>query len=356
MPELDRPTRPVPAPSPALLSGENADVYFLRTAEVLRRDGRNPIVTMEVFCRKEGATLCGIDEVKGLLALVLEADLAAGRANVWALRDGDVIAAKEVVLRIRAPYLSIAHLETAYLGALAHGTGWATAARTIVDAAAPTRVIAFGARHVHPNVADRLDHAALIGGALGASTSVASARHGIAPVGTMPHSLVLIYGDTVEAALAFDRAMDGSVPRIVLVDTLLDEAEEATRVAKALGDRLTGVRLDRASELGGVTPELVAQVRAALDAAGATSAKIVISGGLSVERITQFKAAGSAVDTFAVGSAISGARPVDFTADIHEIDGLPIGKRGRSRGLTDAPRLREVDLAAWRDAVRKGSA
>lgn len=354
MPDLDRPTRPVPAPLPAVLRGDNADVYFLRTQQVLRGDGRNPIVTMEVFCRKDGATLCGIDEVKGLLAVALHEEDAAGRVKVWALRDGDVIQAKEVVLRIRAPYLSFAHLETAYLGAMAHGTGWATAARSVVEAAAPTRVIAFGARHVHPNVADRLDHAALIGGAQAASTSAASARHAIEPVGTMPHALVLIYGDTVEAALAFDRQVDQQVPRIVLVDTFRDEAEESTRVAQALGERLAGVRLDRASELGGVTPELVAQVRAALNAAGATSAKIVISGGLSVERIKQFKAAGSAVDTFAVGSAISAAKPIDFTADIHEIDGVPIGKRGRAMGLTEAPRLREVDLAAWREATLKG--
>ena len=314
MPELDRPTRPVPAPLPAVLSGENADVYFLRTQQVLRIDGRNPIVTMEAFCRKEGATLCGIDEVKGLLAVALHEEAAVGRATVWGLRDGDVIGAKEVVLRIRAPYLSFAH----------------------------------------PNVADRLDHAALIGGAQGASTSAASARHGIAPVGTMPHALVLIYGDTVEAALAFDRAMESEVPRIVLVDTFRDEAEESARVAAALGNRLGGVRLDRASELGGVTPELVAEVRAALDGAGATSAKIVISGGLTVERIAQFKAAGSAVDTYAVGSAISGTRPIDFTADIHDIDGTPIGKRGRASGLTESPRLREVDLAAWREAMLKG--
>jgi len=354
MPELDRPARPVPTPLPAILRGDNADVYFLRTQAVLKHDGRNPIVTMEAFCRREGATLCGIDEVKGLLAVALHDEAAAGRATVWGLRDGDVINANEVVLKIRAPYFSFAHLETAYLGAMAHGTGWATAARAIVDAAAPTRVIAFGARHVHPNVADRLDHAALIGGAEGASTSVASGRHRIAPVGTMPHALVLIYGDTVEAALAFDRAIGSEVPRIVLVDTLRDEAEEAARVAAALGDRLGGVRLDRASELGGVTPELVAEVRAALDDAGATSAKIVISGGLTAERIAQFKAARSAVDTYAVGGAISGARPIDFTADLHEIDGTPIGKRGRTIGVTEAPRLREVDLAAWREATLRG--
>ena len=351
MPELDRPTRPVPRPLPALLTGENADVYFLRTERVLAGEGRNPLVTMEVFCRRAGATLCGIDEAKGLLSLALEADAAAGRATVWALKDGDQIAAKEVVLRIRAPYQSIVRLETAYLGMMAHGTGWATAARAIVDAAAPTPVIAFGARHVHPNIADRLDYAAIIGGAMGASTTAGSARAGRLPVGTMPHALVLIFGDTVEAALAFDRQIAGDVPRIVLGDTFRDESEESTRVAAALGGTLAGVRLDRASELGGVTPALVAEVRAALDAAGAATAQIVISGGVSLERIAEFKAAKSRVDTYAVGSAISGIRPIDFTADIHEIDGQPIGKRGRPSGVTATPRLREVDLAAWRAAL-----
>ena len=351
MADLDRPVRPVPRPLPSLFSGENADVYFLRTERVLAAEGRDPLVTMEVFCRRDGALLCGIDEVKGLLALALEADAAAGRASVWALRDGDSIAAKEVVLRIRAPYRSIARLETAYLGMLAHGTGWATAAREIVEAAAPTPVIAFGARHVHPNIADRLDYAAIIGGATGASTTAGSSRAALAPIGTMPHALVLIYGDTVEAALAFDRQIERDVPRIVLVDTFRDESEESARVAAALGERLGGVRLDRASELGGVTPALVAEVRAALDDAGATSAQIVISGGLSLERIREFKAAGSRVDTYAVGSAISGVRPIDFTADIHEVDGVAIGKRGRGAGITASPRLREVDLAAWRAAL-----
>lgn len=354
MDELDRPLRPVPAPLPALLTGENADIYFLRTEAVLAAEGRNPVVSMEVFCRRDGAVLCGIDEVKGLLGVALAADVAAGRASAWALRDGDAIAAKEVVLRIRAPYRSIARLETAYLGMLAHGTGWATAAREIVEAAAPTPVIAFGARHVHPNVADRLDYAAIVGGAVGASTTAGSARHALAPVGTMPHALMLIYGDTLAAAEAYDRVAEPGAPRIVLVDTFRDEAEESARVARALGPRLAGVRLDRASELGGVTPELVREVRAALDGAGAQHAKIIVSGGLTTERIAAFRAVGAPVDTYAVGSAISGVRPIDFTADIHEIDGRPVGKRGRASGPTPSPRLRPVDLDAWRLAATPG--
>jgi nicotinate phosphoribosyltransferase len=165
----------------------------------------------------------------------------------------------------------------------------------------------------------------------------------------MPHSLVLIFGDTVEAALAFDRDLDADVARIVLVDTFKDEAEEALRVAHALGDRLYGIRLDTPSERGRVTADLVKEVRARLDQEGYQHVKIVVSGGLNPERIAYFKEQGALVDSYAVGSYISGATPIDFTGDIKEIDGRPIAKRGRIPGVTESTRLQKIDLTLWRD-------
>jgi nicotinate phosphoribosyltransferase len=163
----------------------------------------------------------------------------------------------------------------------------------------------------------------------------------------MPHSLVLIFGDTVQAAEAFDRHMPPDVPRIVLVDTFHDEAEEALRVAHALGDRLYGVRLDTPQERGRVTPDLVREVRARLDQEGYGHVKIIVSGGLNPERISFFKEQGAPVDSYAVGSYIAGARPIDFTGDLKEIDGHAIAKRGRIPGLTPSPRLQKLDLEAW---------
>jgi nicotinate phosphoribosyltransferase len=160
---------------------------------------------------------------------------------------------------------------------------------------------------------------------------------------------VLIFGDTVRAAEAFDRDMPPDVPRIVLVDTFKDEAEEALRVAQALGDRLYGVRLDTPSERGRVTADLVTEVRARLDREGYGHVRIVVSGGLTPERILYFKEKAAPVDSFAVGSYISGATPIDFTGDIKEIDGQPIAKRGRIPGVTDSPRLKALDLTTWRD-------
>jgi nicotinate phosphoribosyltransferase len=334
------------SPSSEILSGESADVYFARAELVLEREGLDPVVTMEVFGRQAGI-LCGIDEAKNLLAHVL-ADAPNGTVTVEALDDGDAFGAKEIVLRIDARYRQFGLYETAILGMLAQSTGWATAARECVDAAAPAPVISFGARHVHPDITDVLDYAAIVGGCVGASTPAGARLAGLAPTGTMPHSLVLIFGDTVRAAEAFDRDLDPDVPRIVLIDTFKDEAEEALRVAHALGDRLYGVRLDTPSERGRVTADLVHEVRARLDLEGFQHVKIVVSGGLSPERIAYFKEAEAPVDSFAVGSYISGATPIDFTGDIKEIDGRPIAKRGRIPGRTASSRLKPVDLAAWR--------
>ncbi len=336
-------------PSHEILSGESADVYFARATRILEREGLDPLVAMEIFSRGEGV-LCGIDEAKNLLGHVLEhAD--AGEVVVEALDDGDLFSPKEVVLRIRARYRVFGLYETAILGMMAQATGWATAARACVEAAAPQPVISFGARHVHPDVTDVLDYAAIVGGCVGASTPAGARLANLNPTGTMPHSLVLIVGDTVRAAQAFDRDLGPDVPRIVLVDTFKDEAEEALRVADALGPKLFGIRLDTPSERGRVTTDLVKEIRARLDQAGHGHVRIVVSGGLNPDRIRSFKEQGAPADSFAVGSYISGASPIDFTADIKEIDGRPIAKRGRIPGITASPRLRRVDLAAWRSAV-----
>ena len=60
------------------------------------------------------------------------------------------------------------------------------------------------------------------------------------------------------------------------------------------------------------------------------------------ERIREFLDSSAPVDGFGVGSYISGARPIDFTADLHEIEGKPIAKRGRLPGITPNPRLKRV--------------
>jgi nicotinate phosphoribosyltransferase len=332
-------------PATDVLAGDTADVYFERARHILAAEQLDPVVTMEIFAREE-AVLCGAEEALAYLREILGNGKHLDPAPmVETLHDGDLIGPKEVVMRITARYSEFGLYETAILGILSQSTGWATAARRIVEAAAPIPVIGFGARHVHPSVADQMDYASVVGGCVGASTPAGARLAGLSPTGTMPHALIIIFGDTVRAAEAFDRHIDPDVPRIVLVDTFKDEAEESLRVADALGDRLWGVRLDTPSERGRVTADLVKEVRARLDLAGHERVKIVVSGGLDIDRIGYFKDSGAPVDSFAVGSAISDASPIDFTGDLKEIDGRPVAKRGRIPGRTENPRLQRVELS-----------
>ncbi|MGD9115771.1 MAG: nicotinate phosphoribosyltransferase [Dehalococcoidia bacterium] len=324
-------------PSADVLSGETADIYFARTVEIMRQEKLNPVATMEFFASRAGV-LCGMEEVMALLNKVLAKD----KSEVWALAEGDAMAEREVVLRITAPYQSYGLYETAIDGILAHCSGWATAARQCVEAAGGIPVVSFGARHVYPAVAGVMDYAAIVGGCTGCSSIAGAKLAGVEASGTIPHALILVMGDTVEATRAFDKYMPKSVPRVALVDTFKDEAEEAVRVAQAMGDSLTSVRLDTPAERGRVTPGLVKEVRARLDMAGYKKVKIFVSGGISVERIGYFIESGAPVDAFGVGSYISAAKPIDFTADLHEVDGKPIAKRGRIPGITANPCLKRV--------------
>ncbi|MGE5485250.1 MAG: nicotinate phosphoribosyltransferase [Ignavibacteriales bacterium] len=312
--------------------GATTDIYFVKTYEILKSLGlENTPVVAEIFASRSGV-LAGLPECLSLLR--------RKAVEVWALPEGDEFSDKEVVMRLRGSYGEFGIYETALLGILASSSAWATAARECRLAAGGKTFLAFGARHLHPAVAPVMERAAIIGGAAGASDILGARLAGQEPVGTMPHAVVLIVGDTVKVAMEYDRIMPPGTKRIVLVDTFKDEAEEALRVARELGPRLDGVRLDTPGERGGVTPDLVREVRARLDQAGFKHVNIFVSGGVTPERMTVLAEAGA--DAFGVGSYISGAKPIDMTLDLKEIEGKPIAKRGRIPGITPNPRLKKV--------------
>lgn len=308
------------------------DIYFLRAQEVLRRGERAQTqVTAEIFPSRDGV-MAGHHELKALLH--------GRRLKVEVLPEGCAFEAKETIVRLSGLYQDLGPLETALLGILASTTAWAARTRECVEAAGGKPVLCFGARHLHPAVAPVMEATAKEAGAAGISCVLAAERLGISPSGTIPHACALIVGDTVEMARAFDATQAPDVPRIILVDTFKDEAEEALRVAEALGSRLAGVRLDTPSERGGVTPALVREVRLRLDMNGYSHVKIYVSGGLTPQRIRELAVAGA--DGFGVGSYISAAPPNDMTMDIKIVAGRPVAKRGRIPGLTPTRRLRPL--------------
>jgi nicotinate phosphoribosyltransferase len=337
-------------PVDKMREGYYSDKYFVRARELLRRDRHRPRVTMQVF-GKSHAYLGGIDEAIAILKLCSE---RWDELVVHALYDGDEISPWETVLLIEGPYDAFAVLETLYLGVLARRTRVGTNTRLVVEAARPRQVMFFPARHDHWLVQTGDGYAAHIAGAIGVSTDAQASWWGSEGIGTVPHALIAAYGgDTVRASCKFAEHTDPAIRLITLVDFDNDCVGTSLAVARALGHRLYGVRLDTSETLvdksvipqmgtfkpTGVSPRLVWNVRQALDAEGFGQIKIVVSGGFTVDKIRQFEEQRVPVDAYGVGSSLFGGR-FDFTADVVMVEGKPLAKVGRA--YYPNPRLERV--------------
>lgn len=318
-----------------ILAGDVTDIYFVRTEKILKTRSLNAHVCMEVFMkslpdeRYRWGVFAGLEEVCTLLE---------GRpVTVHALAEGSVFFPRTPVMTIEGKYLDFGEMETAILGCLCQASGIATRASRFKVAAGNKPVMSFGARRIHPSIAPMVERSAFIGGCDGVS-SVAGARLiGENPVGTIPHALVLIMGDTLTATLAFDEIIDRNVPRISLIDTFQDEKFEAIHVAEYMKERLSGIRLDTPSSRRGDFRSLLREVRWELDLRGHTHVRLVVSGGLDVKDVLELA---DVADIFGVGTHLSGSAALDFSMDIVEIEGRPIAKRGKESGKKSVLRCR----------------
>ena len=309
-----------------ILSGLTTDIYFRRTLEVLEREGKDPEVTAEVRTVRlpqnwEWAVLAGIEEVCHLLGgLAVDVD---------SLREGTIFRGDEPILVVRGKYRLFAQHETPLLGLLCQASGVATKAARCRKAAGDKLVVNFGARRMHPTIAPMLDRSAYIGGCDSVSVVKGAELVGIEPTGTMPHALVLIMGDTIEAAKAFHRDIDPEVKRIVLVDTFNDEQIEAVRVAEAMGSDLFAVRLDTPGSRRGNFAAILDEVRWELDLRGYGHVRLFVSGGIDEGDIVRLN---RVADGYGVGTSIASAPSIDFSLDIVEVNGRPLAKRGKRSG------------------------
>jgi nicotinate phosphoribosyltransferase len=338
-------------PVEKMREGYYTDVYFNYARDTLLEDGRHPRVVMQAF-QKRYAVLGGMDEAIAILKLC-SYDWEA--LTVHALYDGDEISPWETVMTIDGDYTLFAHLETCYLGVLARRTLISTNVRRVVDAANGKPILFFPARHDHHRVQTGDGYAAHVAGAIGVSTGAQASWWGGRGVGTVPHALISAYGgNTVLAATKFAEHTEPDVNIVVLVDFENDSVRTSLEVARALGPKLWGVRLDTSRtlvdrslwhEMGdfdprGVNERLVRKVRDALDADGFEQVKIVVSGGFDAERILEFERKGVPVDSYGVGSALIRGEN-DFTSDIVLTNGRPSAKVGRQ--FRPNPRLELVE-------------
>ena len=351
-----------------------SDRYFVRTERTLAHSGRDPVVNLQFFAKRQGV-LAGTFECVRMLQTQLAPGYAHTDLEVDTLHDGDRIEPWDVAFRIRGRYRAFAHLETTLDGVLARRSLIATNAAGAVDAADGVPVIYFAPRHDDWRIQTPDGYAAWVGGGGDVSSDAGGSWWGGEGVGTMPHGLIAAFeGDVVEATLAFARYvrdLEPKVPIVSLVDYNNDCVGDSLAVARAMrsefGDEvLFGVRLDTSGKLvdralmddselwgkeslAGVNPHLVRKVRDALDGEGFEYVGIMVSGGFTPRKIRRFAGLGLPIAAYGVGSSILGhgcesdgvVTDFDFTADIVEVDGKPEAKVGR--GVWENPRLIHVD-------------
>ncbi len=334
-----------------ILEGRVTDIYFHRAMEVLQSKGIRARAKAEFvvkrFPRKyPWAVLAGLDEAMALLRTL--------PVKVKSMPEGTVFYPGEPVMVVEGMYQDFAIHETALLGLLCQASGIATKAARVRVAAGRKPVVHFGARRMHPAISPMIDRSAYIGGCDGVATVAGGELLGIPPSGTMPHAMILLFRDTVEAAKAFDDVIDPLVQRTVLIDTFGDEKFESIRAAEALGKKLFAVRLDTPGSRRGDFRAICNEVRWELDIRGFKHVKILVSGGVDEFSIGNLN---DVVDLYGVGTSISSSPVLDFAMDIVEIDGQPLAKRGKSSGekqvfLNKKSGARYVDLASTK--ARRG--
>ncbi len=327
------------------------DKYFLRAKEILQKENLNPVVKVQVFIRKGGVNVYGIDEAVAILIKY------AKDVRICALNEGDHFDNGEVVMTIEAPIQEIIDLETMYLGVLSAETTLQNGGRRvypsevfnnmekIVKLVAPRPVSYFGARHWRYNNDGSFAGACCAAGAANCSTDIGAKAWGkdCKGVGTIPHSLEAIYhwkygliNAVKESTKAFDQYMDIDIPRVALVDYANQEVTDSLRIAHIVD----AVRIDTCGEnimegvlrppgvgIGGVYC-----VRRLLDNNHFNKVKIILSSGFgNVVKVKAFLDAEKALniklfDGLGVGGVFESRMA---TADIIEVYDREVHKVGR---------------------------
>src|SRR3990172_6529746 len=294
--------------------------------KILKAKGIDKRVKAEFIAKElpdnaEWAVFAGLEEVAELLRGM--------KVNVRAMEEGTIFRPLQPVMEIEGMYNDFGIYETALLGLICQASGIATKAARCKKAAGPRAVISFGARRMHPVLAPMIERSAYIGGCDGVAVVKSGEMIGEDPMGTMPHALIILMGNSVEATKAFHEVIEPKVKRVALVDTFGDEKFESIAVAEAMGGQLYGVRLDTPASRNANFLRILEEVRWELDIRGYRHVKLFVSGGLDEDKILELN---PLVDAYGVGTSISSARVIDFAMDIIEVEGKPLAKRGKMSG------------------------
>jgi nicotinate phosphoribosyltransferase len=214
--------------------------------------------------------------------------------DVWGYAEGEAYFPYSPLLVVEGGFAEAVVLETVLLSIYNHDSAIASAASRMTWAAGTRPCIEMGSRRTHEEAAVAAARAAYVAGFASTSNLAARQRWGVPTTGTAAHSFVLLHDTEADA---FRAQVDSlGVGTTLLVDTY-DVAEAVRAGVEIAGPGLGAVRLD-SGDLG----VLAHEVRAQLDALGATGTRIVVTSDLDEHAIAALAAA--PVDGYGVGTEL----------------------------------------------------
>lgn len=208
--------------------------------------------------------------------------------------EGELYFPGSPVLTVEGTFAEAVLLETLILSILNHDSAIAAAASRMTMAAGTRPCLEMGSRRAHEEGAVAAARAAVVAGFTGTSNLEAGRRYDLETIGTAAHAYTLLHDDE-RSAFASQVAAAGAGTTL-LVDTY-DVERGVARAVEVAGPELGAVRLD-----SGDLPTLATEVRAQLDALGATGTRIVVSSDLDEYAIASLAAA--PVDSYGVGTSV----------------------------------------------------
>jgi nicotinate phosphoribosyltransferase len=214
--------------------------------------------------------------------------------NISGYAEGECYFPQSPLLTVEGTFAESVVLETVLLSILNHDCAIASAASRMTNAAGARPCIEMGSRRTHEWAAVAAARAAYIAGFATTSNLEAGRAHGIPTAGTSSHAFTLLHDD--ERA-AFEAQVDCLGPGTTLLVDTYDVATAVSLAVEIAGVGLGAVRLDSGDLL-----VQAREVRAQLDALGATDTRIIVTSDLDEHAIAALAAA--PVDAYGIGTSL----------------------------------------------------
>jgi nicotinate phosphoribosyltransferase len=268
-------------------------------------------VRAQVFLREDVGSVSGLHEAIGMIRKY--SNFFANGGRIFSLQDGDSAQNKEVIFQLEGRIQDVILLETVLLGIISSRTsegqgikldfeGIEKRVKAIIALVGARPVYYFGARHWHYLQDAMISKCVIKAGALSCSTPNGATEADVYAVGSIPHALQVVFAwkygyslASVESLRAFDELISQDVPRVALIDFTNQEIDDALSCARALGNKLSAVRVDTSGDCimqgadpsvssdwstgHGVTVSGVQALRTSLDENGFSFVNIMLSSG-----------------------------------------------------------------------------